>query len=187
MRSVSDPPWLVIGDLNEALWDFEHLSSIPRPEPRMVVFRDTLEVCELVDLGFSGIPFTYDNHRAGVSNVKVHLDRAIATNTWCNMFPFYFVQHVVSPCLGQVALVLKGAPDLAYHGPKARQYEVFWERNTLLPDVIKEAWDSMGEVHNLDKLQSALSRTMATLSAWAIRTSKTFLGSCLSLVLSWRS
>lgn len=80
LKNVSDRPWLVIGDFNEALWDFEHLSASPRPEQQMIAFRDTLEVCGLVDLGFSGIPFTYDNLRAGVSNVKVRLDRATATN-----------------------------------------------------------------------------------------------------------
>lgn len=61
LKSVCDSPWLVIGDFNEALWDFEHLSATPRPEQQMVAFRDTLEVCGLVDLGFMGIPFTYDN------------------------------------------------------------------------------------------------------------------------------
>lgn len=91
LKHVNDRPWPIIGHFNEALWDFEHLSSRPRPEPQMVAFRDTLEVCELVDLGFSGIPFTYDNLRAGASNIKVQLDRATSTNDWRNMFPHYSV------------------------------------------------------------------------------------------------
>ena len=95
LTSVCDRPWLVIGDFNEALWDFEHLLATPRPEQQMIAFRDTLEVCGLIDLGFSGIPFTYDNLRVGASNVKVRLDRATATNEWRNLFPFYTVQHVV--------------------------------------------------------------------------------------------
>ena len=31
VRGTSDLPWLVAGDFNEAMWDFEHLSSTPRP------------------------------------------------------------------------------------------------------------------------------------------------------------
>ena len=80
LSNTSECPWLVIGDFNEALWDFEHMSATPRPEPQMIAFRDTLEICGLVDLGFSGIPFAYDNLRAGAANVKVRLDRATATN-----------------------------------------------------------------------------------------------------------
>lgn len=152
LKNVSDRPWLVIGDFNEALWDFEHLSASPRPEQQMIAFRDALEVCGLVDLGFSGIPFTYDNLRSGAANVKVRLDRATATNDWRNLFPFYTVKHVVSPCSDHVALVLQGAPDTGQQGPKARRYEVFWERDMSLPDVIKEAWDSVGSVDNLEKL-----------------------------------
>lgn len=48
----------------------------------MVAFRDALEVCQLVDLGFSGVPFTYDNKRHGAANVKIRLDRAVATAAW---------------------------------------------------------------------------------------------------------
>ena len=61
LKTVIDRPWLVVGDFNEALWNFEHMSATPRPEAQMVAFRDALEICGLVDLGFIGVPFTYDN------------------------------------------------------------------------------------------------------------------------------
>lgn len=60
--------------------NFEHMSATPRAESQMIAFRDTLETCGLVDLGFVGVPFTYDNKRAGARNVRVRLDRAVATN-----------------------------------------------------------------------------------------------------------
>jgi hypothetical protein len=31
----------------------------------MEAFRDMLNVCSLQDLGFSGVPYTYDNKRKG--------------------------------------------------------------------------------------------------------------------------
>lgn len=54
LRMQSDLPWCVMGDFNEALWSFEHLSVTPRGEQLMLAYRDTLEVCGLMDLGFSG-------------------------------------------------------------------------------------------------------------------------------------
>lgn len=80
LKNTSDLPWLVIGDFNEALWSFEHISVTPRAEAQMVAFRDTEEVCGLIDLGFSGVPFTYDNQRNGQGNVRVRPDREVATN-----------------------------------------------------------------------------------------------------------
>lgn len=85
---MNDLPWLVIGDFNEAFWNFEHMSATPWAEALMMDFHDTLETCELVDLGFSGAPFSYDNMRSGVGNVKVRLDRAVALASWQNMFAY---------------------------------------------------------------------------------------------------
>lgn len=96
--NISDLPWLVIGDFNETLWDFENLLVTPRPEPQMVAFKDTLEVCGLVDLGFSGFPFTYDNMRGGQANVKVLLDRTVTSNTRRNMFSSLELVHLIYPC-----------------------------------------------------------------------------------------
>lgn len=66
-------PWVVMGDFNEALWQFEHFSNTKRGECQMEDFRAMLEVCDLYDLGFAGLPWTFDNKRVGHGNVKVRL------------------------------------------------------------------------------------------------------------------
>ena len=58
---------------------------------------------------------------------------------------------------------MKGAPDTGQHVPKPRHYEVFWERDSSLPAVVKEAWESVGNVDNLEKLQTSLRKNLATL------------------------
>jgi hypothetical protein len=58
-------PWAFIGDLNEAMWQFEHFSKTKRNERQMELFRDMMETCNLEDLGFMGLPWTYDNRKAG--------------------------------------------------------------------------------------------------------------------------
>lgn len=49
-------------------------------------FRDVLQDCELRDLGFKGTPHTYDNRRDGWNTVKVRVDRAIADNSWRDIY-----------------------------------------------------------------------------------------------------
>jgi endonuclease/exonuclease/phosphatase family metal-dependent hydrolase len=78
IRASSNLPWLVMGDFNEALWQEEHLSKTPRAVNQMDAFREVLSDCNLVDLRFAGVPYTYDNKRQGRANVKVRLDRAVA-------------------------------------------------------------------------------------------------------------
>lgn len=41
-------------------------------------FRDAVSLCGFSDLGFIGLPFTWDNHQQGDQNIKVRLDRAFA-------------------------------------------------------------------------------------------------------------
>lgn len=87
LRGVSDDPWLVCGDFNQTMWQHEHLSRSSRAESQMRAFRDVLEACELMDLGFSGAPYTNNNGQQGYRNVRVRLDHACADDAWKVMFP----------------------------------------------------------------------------------------------------
>ena len=148
-HGISDLPWMIVEDFNEAMWDYEHLSETPSAPGQMLIFRDALETCGLIDLGFAGYPFTYDNRRARSANVKVRLDRAVATNDWRNLFAFAAVEHIPSPCSDHLVVVLKGEPDPGPVKEKFRKYEVFWERDSALPQVVEYAWIAVGEIHSL--------------------------------------
>lgn len=64
----------------------------------MEAFREVLGFCDIHDIGFSGLPWTYDNGQPGRHNVKVHLDRVVASTTWSCLFEQAAVEHLVSPC-----------------------------------------------------------------------------------------
>jgi hypothetical protein len=38
IQPAQNAPWVMLGDFNEVLWQFEHLSKHKRPEQRMVDF-----------------------------------------------------------------------------------------------------------------------------------------------------
>jgi hypothetical protein len=69
-------PWILMGDFNEAMRQYEHFSETPRPERQMMDFREVLSHCDLHDLGFSGLLWTYNNNQGGDRNVRVRLDRS---------------------------------------------------------------------------------------------------------------
>jgi hypothetical protein len=74
-------PWLCLGDFNEILSNSEKEGGLPRPHACMDSFRDALQVCELVDLGFEGDPFTWRNQsRNADTYVCERLDRATANS-----------------------------------------------------------------------------------------------------------
>ena len=96
-----------MGDFNEVMWQFEHFSETRRNERRMEAFRDVLAECDMHDLGFTGLPWTYDNMQAGRRNVRVRLDRAVATSSWSNMFEHAALDHLVSPCSDHCPILLR--------------------------------------------------------------------------------
>jgi endonuclease/exonuclease/phosphatase family metal-dependent hydrolase len=100
-------PWMVCGDFNEAAWQFEHFSESRHTENQMKAFRDMMHDCGLVDLGFRGLPWTYNNKQSAERNVRVRLDRAIATTNWSHLFPGASVEHLVSPRSDHCPLLIK--------------------------------------------------------------------------------
>jgi hypothetical protein len=161
LKNESDLPWCVMGDFNEAMWSFEHFSVTPRPEAQMLAFRETLEVCGLVDIGFSGLPFTFDNRRKGRRNVRVRLDRVVADNAWRNTFVEAKVLHKVSPCSDHCPIMLQCVQEEATGPqPARRQYEVMWEREVSLPEHIANAWAEAGPKQHLGQIRSGLGKVM---------------------------
>jgi hypothetical protein len=79
IKPMSAAPWALVGDFNEAMWSFEQFFSRKRSEKQMADFRHTLSHCEVHDLGFIGVPWTFDNKQQGGRNVKVILDNGVAS------------------------------------------------------------------------------------------------------------
>jgi endonuclease/exonuclease/phosphatase family metal-dependent hydrolase len=81
--------WLVMGDFNETMW----VSNTS--EGQMALFREVLNNCDLTDLGFTGLPFTYDAGREG-RQCEGSLDRAVADTNWRDSFGDVVLHHLVS-------------------------------------------------------------------------------------------
>ncbi|GAA0167687.1 hypothetical protein LIER_40429 [Lithospermum erythrorhizon] len=78
LRSVEGPGEygrVMMGDFNDILCKEEKESVVVRTEGSMTMFRDFVKHCGMLDLGFSGYPFTWWNKRSGLDAIKVCLDR----------------------------------------------------------------------------------------------------------------
>jgi endonuclease/exonuclease/phosphatase family metal-dependent hydrolase len=127
LKGISNLPWLVLGDFNETMWGYEHFSSTPRPERKMEEFRDTLSMCELYDISFCGLPYTWDNGHSGNANVRVHLDRAVADPAWRDAFDDASVRHLVSSQSDHCPILVELKKD-SWEQKKTRifRYEIMW-------------------------------------------------------------
>jgi hypothetical protein len=105
-----------------------HFSANPRPAHQMDDFRQALANCDLSDLGFSVLPYTYDNDRSGTANVRVRLDRAVADPAWKNFLIDTRVHHLVSSRSDHCPLLVDLRKDVwERRGSRLFRYEVMWD------------------------------------------------------------
>jgi hypothetical protein len=161
------PGWLLV-IFNEALWQEEHLSHTPRAVSQMDAFREVLCDCDLTDLGFSGVPYTYDNKRHGRANVCVRLDRAVACPRWRDAYADTKVQHLVSPVSDHRPILVQVEREVRMpHRQPRRQYEIMWDRESALSEGISNAWKDAGTKCDLADIMKGLNGVMNTLQTWS--------------------
>ncbi|XP_012483050.1 uncharacterized protein LOC105797658 [Gossypium raimondii] len=96
LRQLNDCPiipWLVFRDFNEILFSFEKKDGLLRNDRQMQAFSVTFEDCELDDLGYDGVWYTWEHGRFASNNIREMLDRAVANGVWSTTFQLYKVSH----------------------------------------------------------------------------------------------
>ena len=141
ISSFVDGSWMCIGDFNEMLCSSEKLSSRPTSARQLDAFRDALERCQLVDLGFIGYPYTWNNRRPGEANTKERLDRAVANEAWRLKFPATTVTHIISHALDHLPLILQNheAPRRYARRERGFKFEEAWLLWDDCTKVVQEA------------------------------------------------
>nr|XP_051205578.1 uncharacterized protein LOC127319648 [Lolium perenne] len=130
-------------------------------------FREVLSFCDVHDIGFSGVPWTFDNKQRGERNVKVRLDRAVASPDWSIRFPDAKVHHLVSSRSDHCPLLVAMLPvrEVRRHH-QIRRYEVMWEREPSLAATVEDAWSRRVGVHDLGDICSSFHTIMGSLYDW---------------------
>ncbi|XP_073367809.1 uncharacterized protein [Aegilops tauschii subsp. strangulata] len=108
LRKKSDNPWFCAGDFNEILDASEQIGGNVRDEWKMDGFRDAVEECRMDDLGYIGLPYTWDNRQQGIGNIKVRLDRGLGDDKFQERFDSTSVQHIQTTESDHCALIISG-------------------------------------------------------------------------------
>ncbi|XP_057791179.1 uncharacterized protein LOC131008309 [Salvia miltiorrhiza] len=94
LPSVSNK-WICGGDFNQTMYHFEKRDGNMKSDYKLVKFRETIETCGLLDLGFVGEPFTWTNNQRGEDNIMERLDRIFGSEGWIAAFPGFEVSHLL--------------------------------------------------------------------------------------------
>lgn len=139
------------------MYSNEKLGRAEREAKQMEDFRDCLNRCGLVDLGFFGKKFTWCNRRFGDSRTKLRLDRMVANEDWMRHFPKARVFHSAMSISDHCLLKLSLNKGRNWVKPKKRfMFKAMWTGDNRCREVVEMAWDSVSgnpEFELADKLR----------------------------------
>lgn len=108
-------------------------------------FRQTLENCELADLGYKGQWYTWSRGVHEESNVRERLDREVASSNWCSKFPEFEVTHLISSRSDHIPVLLTWQVSKAGNllsRKKRMHFEALWVKETECETIIFDTWNS---------------------------------------------
>ena len=134
--------WVCIEDYNELLSSDEKQGQIEKAFSPMLAFRNTLAHCELIDLGFQGGKFTWNNGKLGVEFVQERIDRACANQAWRDLFRRSQVIHLSASYSDHIPIMLTIQANSEEKRKKnfARRFEEKWASHPECRQVIEGAW-----------------------------------------------
>jgi hypothetical protein len=158
-------PWLCIGDFNRILDQSEKSGGRPFTCSSNDLFRSFLNSHGLVDLSFSGSPFTWLNHRQGRHLIRERLDRSVASTQWIHLFPSFSVRNLPAQTSYHNSLLLNTITPNT-HLPKPFRFKEFWTKDPSCNDVILSAWNQPIVGNSSFILAQKLKSTKAALEIW---------------------
>ena len=131
-------PWLCGGDFNELVKSHEKRGGRPHPYGQMQKFREVLDECGLLDLGFNGKKFTwFKNYPSG--GIWECLDRAVSTDDWIERFPATKVQSLVCGQSDHSPIII--LPEGILVKPQRLWwFEQFWLEKEGCHDTVARSW-----------------------------------------------
>ncbi|MBA0550147.1 hypothetical protein Golob_021117 [Gossypium lobatum] len=153
-----DYPWLVSGDFNEIMYSFEKMGGQLREEKRIEEFREVLIDCQLIDVGYSRIWYTWERGNLPETNIRERLDRGVANRKWLELFPGGNINHLTSSLSDHCPLLISSTNECNLRGTPSFNFKAWWIIEESIDKEIKRAWESSnGSIfEKLERLQISL-------------------------------
>lgn len=149
--------WCVIGDFNDMMFDTEKRGGRKHPYS-LLGFTETLHDCGLRDLGYVREQFTWERGRGQHNWVQERLDKGVATQSWCDLFPLTEVQSIEVTTSYHLPLFLNLMKQVYVPRAKRFKFENTWIREQDCRGVVKQGWESAGCDTILEKIRSCGSK-----------------------------
>jgi hypothetical protein len=169
IKSSNPLPWVCIGDFNEVLHQHKHEGVAEHILSQIEGFQETVDICNLVDVGYEGRFWTYEKRVVGESCCRVRLDRALATAPWSERFPLATVSHLTGVASDHGPILLRWREFTSQRrstNDKIFWHELMWEKHDDFKPFLEESWQAEGKATTMGQLREKLTHVSGSLDRW---------------------
>ena len=132
-------PWVLLGDFNDMISGEEKLGGLPVNRTRMSAFRNCMDNCGLIDLGFHGPRYTWTNKSlCWHTTIREWLDRGLGNAEWATLFPTVEIHHLPKVKSDHCPILLSTDPR-ERKPPKPFRFEQMWLTDPTFPALVDES------------------------------------------------
>ena len=140
IAKLHNHPWLMLGDFNEVLSSEDKYGGNQINLNRAMEFKDCLDNCNFLDLGFAGPKFTWTNKRPLTNLILERLDRCFANPRWRMLYPEATVTHLPRTFLDHCPVLIEVIGSRTNVVNKPFYFHTMWLLHPQFPKVVEDAW-----------------------------------------------
>ena len=133
-------PWLLLGDFNEVLSGEDKFGGNRVKLNRALQFKECLDDCNMVDLGFARPKYKWTNRRPISALILERIDRCFANPSWRVLFPEVAVTHLPRTFSNHCPVLI----ELFRMDPPAQnkpfRFHTMWLLHPGFPNIVQKAW-----------------------------------------------
>ena len=137
--NLHDKSWIIAGDFNEVLGEGDKFGGRSISSNRSLLFKECLDHCSMVDMGFVGPRFTWTNRRNICDLIQERIDRFFANPSWYALHPDARVTHLTRCVSNHCPVLLETNPSNSVFLPRPFKFQSFWLSDVSFPGIVRDA------------------------------------------------
>ncbi|XP_019167296.1 PREDICTED: uncharacterized protein LOC109163029 [Ipomoea nil] len=142
LATQSDLPWIVIGDFNDLLYQYEKKGGNPHPNSLLRGFGETIDQCGLAQLPMTGYQFTWKTGKGTPGWIQEKLDKVLVSDQWRDIVNGATVANLMTRKSDHSAIFMAIRHYGARRdGARRFRFEMAWLYDEGCRTVVAKSWE----------------------------------------------
>ena len=133
-------PWVLAGDFNEPLSEDDKFGGRAMIVSRSLLFKECLDKCNMIDIGFSSPRFTWTNRRKFQALIQERIDGVFVNPSWCLLYSEARVVHLTRCHSDHCPILLEMQPRINMGRKRLFIFQTCWLSEPSFPPIVSQAW-----------------------------------------------